>query len=51
MVSANLIGALFSLVVPWLGSAWMYLLLASAACAGALAWSARNRARREDSHF
>ena len=46
---AHLVDVLLTLVVPEGGSAWMYLLLASAACSGAIAWSARNRARREDS--
>lgn len=45
---ANFIGALLTAVVPEGGSAWMYLLLASAACATAFAWSARSRASRED---
>jgi hypothetical protein len=45
---ARLLDVLLTLVVPEGGSAWMYLLLASAACAGAFAWSARNRAQQED---
>jgi hypothetical protein len=49
MVAANLVGALLTLAVPEGGSAWMYVLLASAACACAFAWSARSRASREDS--
>jgi len=48
MITANLLCAFLSLAVPEGGSAWMYLLLASAACAGGLAWSARSRARRDD---
>jgi hypothetical protein len=48
MVVANLVGAFFAVFVP-VGSAWMYLMLAPAACAAAFAWSARSRASREDS--
>ncbi len=49
MLTANLLGALLTVAVPEGGSAWIYLLLASAACACAFAWSARSRASREDS--
>ncbi len=49
MVAPNLLGALLTVAVPEGGSAWMYLLLASAACAAAFAWNARSRASREDS--
>jgi hypothetical protein len=48
MCAANLPGFFLGLTVPGGGSAWMYVLLAAAACAAALAWSARSRARRED---
>jgi hypothetical protein len=48
MVLAKLVGALLTSVVPRGGSGWMYLLLASAAGAVGLAWSARSRASRED---
>jgi hypothetical protein len=48
MITAKLLCAFLALAVPEGGSAWMYLLLASAACATAFAWSARNRARRDD---
>jgi hypothetical protein len=48
MFTANLLSLKFALAVPGVGSAWMLVLLASAACASVLAWSARNRARRED---
>jgi hypothetical protein len=43
MAVANLLGAYLVLQVPEGGSPWMYLLLASAVCAGALALNARNR--------
>ncbi len=45
MAAANLLGAFFALQIPEGGSPWMYLLLASAACVGALAFSARKRVR------
>ena len=48
MVAAKLVGAFLVVAVPEGGSAWMYLLLASAVCASAFAWNARSRARRED---
>jgi hypothetical protein len=48
MITAKFLCAILSVAVPEGGSAWMYLLLASAACATVFAWSARNRARRDD---
>jgi hypothetical protein len=48
MIAANLFCAFLTLAVPEGGSGWMYLLLASAACSVAFAWSARSRARRDD---
>jgi hypothetical protein len=45
---ANLVGVILTVAVPEGGSAWMYVLLASAACATAFAWNARSRANRED---
>ncbi len=50
MVVADLVGAFLAFLIPMGGgSGWMYLLLAPAACAAAIAWSARSRASREDS--
>jgi hypothetical protein len=43
MAIANLLGAYLALQVPEGGSPWMYLLLASAVCAGALVLNARKR--------
>jgi len=48
MVVANLVGTLV-VAVPEGGSAWMYLLLASVACACAFAWNVTKRASREAS--
>jgi hypothetical protein len=42
---AGLLGA-FVILVPEGGAPWMYLLLASAACAGAIGLSIRIRTRR-----
>jgi hypothetical protein len=44
MAVASLLGAYLVLQVPEGGAPWMYLLLASAVCAGALTLSARKRA-------
>jgi len=46
--AANLLVASLVLQVPEGGAAWMYLLLACTACAGAVAYSARTR--RSSSH-
>ena len=43
MAVASLLSAYVVLQVPEGGSPWMYLLLASAVCAGALALNARRR--------
>jgi hypothetical protein len=48
MFAGTLLGAFFRLTAPGGGSAWIYLLLASAVFSGVLAWNARSRARRED---
>jgi hypothetical protein len=48
MVVTNLVGSILIVAVPEGGSAWMYLLLASAACSWAFAWNARSRAIREE---
>ncbi|HZP04254.1 MAG TPA: hypothetical protein VFB43_05085 [Terracidiphilus sp.] len=44
MASASLL-ALFALQVPEGGAPWMYLLLASSVCAGAMVFASRMRQR------
>jgi hypothetical protein len=50
LIAANLLGLSLALQVPEGGAPWMYLLLAGAACVGALVLNTRLRTRRPSSN-
>jgi hypothetical protein len=50
LIAANMLGFCVALQVPEGGSPWMYLVLAGAACAGALSFQTWRRTRRPSSN-